>query len=872
MSFHHHLISSFASLVIAATGAVCSANETDPPQLVPIDLKEQRWQPLPDRVVGVFSEPGGRAWFRVEFSRQLSIAEMKALVERTFDMPRPQVAGFVPVLFEPKQANGKPGRVWFAYHPAFYAWHPLVGGGTVFGYAGEPGKWIERESKAKGFYFRGPSDRRALMIGNTRFFYEHNGLRDAFGGADLIHVFDGSDWSIHEIKVQHRFRPATLFAEPDGKGLIVPIPDTNPPELWRWREGIWQEHVMPELEEYGPSCIGCGGMWMGIIHGGVGFSAYPTKDETPPKLVCVPRFGPYNYRGLWFLESLPDGHVLLGAREVWKDGEEDDPRLVKARQILMGMVEIINTTFRHTAETIRMQQEIFDLCGGVIALNPDGTYQLIRGARVLGGWHRATFARESGPILAPRGLWTTGDHADYPPGLLDFEKGKIVDELPDPRATFLHAVGDDGTVYASDHDMCSPTIMAYRPQARDNVITVRPDDRFTLATKLDRCWTREDGSVWARGLTGGMVRFDGHSWQPIPQLAGISLEFAVSGKEKTLLGRTDGGEWVLMQQDFVAKSRNLLELIHQNRPRVMAGFRGPQHRGSVDLRLCVAADAKGHIWVSATGIDGVQVLVGDRWQSLPQSLSDPNSPLEAVVIASLGDRVYINGQTASSSGAPAFLARVEDGEIVLDEQDQLLRTLSLERVNIWHDLAGGLWLPTFARGRDGSSRDAVYLTAGGEQQRYRMGRPVLVRENGEVWFTSMEENEWKYPVMHIWRDGRIRQTLQVPGLAASEDLFSTKTNVVWAFTGGGIRRLINQGTFGEVKYEIDDKVYVLRDARFDATSERIRQIAYSSLGYFFTVCTDRDSKTAHRLQLIPVPNDGGEQAKGTASVDVQADR
>ena len=122
--------------------------------------------------------------------------------------------------------------------------------------------------------------------------------------------------------------------------------------------------------------------------------------------------------------------------------------------------------------------------------------------------------------------------------------------------------------------------------------------------------------------------------------------------------RTDAGEWVLMQQHFVAKSRNLLELIQQNRPRVIAGFSGPQHRGSVDLRLCVAADAKGHIWVSAAGVDGVQVLVGDRWQSPPRSLRDPNSesPMKAVVIASLGERVYLNGQTSSSVGAPAFCA------------------------------------------------------------------------------------------------------------------------------------------------------------------------------------------------------------------------
>ena len=268
-----------------------------PTPLVPIDLKEQRWQPLPDRVVGVFSEPGGRAWFRVELPQQLSVEQMKALVERTFDMPTPQVAGFVPVLLEPRHEDGKPGRVWFGYHPAFYAWYPLVGGGSIYGYAGEPGKWIERESKANGFYFTGPADRWALMIGNTRFFYEHNGLRDAFGGADLIHVFDGSDWSIHEVKLADRSRLASLFAEPDGKGLVVPIPVTNPLELWRWREGVWQKHVMPELEEYGPSCVGRGGMWMGTLNegarsGGVGFGAYPTTDETPPNPVSHRVLGP----------------------------------------------------------------------------------------------------------------------------------------------------------------------------------------------------------------------------------------------------------------------------------------------------------------------------------------------------------------------------------------------------------------------------------------------------------------------------------------------------------------------------------------------------------------------------------------------------
>lgn len=371
---------------------------------------------------------------------------------------------------------------------------------------------------------------------------------------------------------------------------------------------------LPEMA----ACVGRGGMWMSCRYG-IWFSPFLKKDEAPPKLEFAERFGPYNFRilhrGLWFLESLPDGRVLLGARELWKNGEEDEPRLVKAQQIHDKMNDMVNKKFRHTRETIRMQQEVFDLAGGVVIANPDGTHQLIRGARALGGWHpMISFGKESGVLLGPRGLWTTGDYAANPPSLIDLEKGAIVDELPDPLMRFLHAVGDDGTVYASNAE--SPTIMAYRPQATDNIVTLRPDERLTLATELDRCWIMEDGGVWARDPAGRMLRFDGRSWQPIPQLEGAVVRYLVVGKKKIVLARTDADQWILMQYDFVAKSGELLNLIKDNRERIVAGFSGALHQGSVDLGTCVAVDARGHIWVSSAGVDGGQVLVGDRWESV----------------------------------------------------------------------------------------------------------------------------------------------------------------------------------------------------------------------------------------------------------------
>ena len=105
-------------------------------------------------------------------------------------------------------------------------------------------------------------------------------------------------------------------------------------------------------------------------------------------------------------------------------------------------------------------------------------------------------------------------------------------------------------------------------------------------------------------------------------------------------------------------------------------------------------------------------------------------------------------------------------------------------------------------------------------------------------------------------DGKIRQTLHVPGLAASEDIFSTKSNVVWAFTGGGIRRLVNRGASDEVNYEVDERstCCVTLDSmlrRNGFAKSRIRVSGTSSPFAPIVI-----SKTAHRLQLIPVPNDG----------------
>jgi ligand-binding sensor domain-containing protein len=187
--------------------------------------------------------------------------------------------------------------------------------------------------------------------------------------------------------------------------------------------------------------------------------------------------------------------------------------------------------------------------------------------------------------------------------------------------------------------------MAYRPKAKNNVVKVQADSSLTLRTELDRFWSMEDGSLWARG-PDGMIRFNGKSWQAITLLKGEVIQYLVVGNKDLVLAHTDDDKWILVQNDFVAKNDSLLSLIKSNRERIVKGFSGSVHQGRIDLRTFVVVDSKNNVWVSSK--DGVEVLIDDHWKRVDQPLSNPdfsNQRLMGIVITNLEDRVYINGQT-----------------------------------------------------------------------------------------------------------------------------------------------------------------------------------------------------------------------------------
>ena len=166
-------------------------------------MADLRWQFLPGEVASAAVSPDQRIWYMMSEASlgQVPPATIRAVAEREFDKPAPQLQGVRRVFFEAAGSQGgerlKLKRVW------------LVCGmccELLLGYDGRT--WIERQAKNARFY----DDPFQSGV-----FFQ---LNDAIAVLDSkgCHVMKGKNWIFQDLSTGTTEKPR-VWPDADGKGL-----------------------------------------------------------------------------------------------------------------------------------------------------------------------------------------------------------------------------------------------------------------------------------------------------------------------------------------------------------------------------------------------------------------------------------------------------------------------------------------------------------------------------------------------------------------------------------------------------------------------------------------------------------------------------
>jgi hypothetical protein len=806
------------------------------------------WQTLPDDVRNVYVGPDDRIWCEY-FGRDMprDAADLRRRVEREWAKPTPQVEGVIPLLFEPG------GRAWFTPRGKLH--------GTIFGYDGrtwvehaiETGRTLRGNAASRGQSLRGRSN---LVVGGTVFFIDGLG----------VETFKGKGWSYQALmtKSAKRQEPPRLLVEADGKGVVAVVPGGEA-RLWRWRDGKWTRAADPVgVGEDDRLALASDGLWTltprrefrfhpfdagdtGMIPklvdrlealdagvrehatlmlSGMGPSIIPALEKaladaqtperttrlqnvlaalragTPPAMRA---FGAYLVRDVCALEYLPDRTVCVGARQIVDPaGKAVGPGLIlrpsdgAAARVLTG--EKLPGAFDYGPFATSIPTVVAD------------------GARV---WLPRTYRPAAGPMT-----------------LLDLKTGDVVATLADDRYfEILGACGDGAMIVHGGPNVRGPMAL-YIPGA--------PDDRNVLPTELVRVLgpmtvIDSDGRLYATNEEQGLTRFDGKTWTPLGALKGdgpITAGVAGGGREGGVLVQC-GETFALVLGDKVKTGADVEELIAANRDAVVAAFpQTTRARYTRPLFLNCFADAGGNVWLHDR--ERLRVLSGGRWLDTDLALraaagGRAGPPLYVSAVGD-GSKVYVTDFTPNGGlAALGDVRRAGDEAAVVFTRTNQTGDMRAMDASV-RDTKGALWVPVTWRNvvRD----DAAGNGATGGQWATRFtergidlqlgagaGAPFLIDRDGNLWLGKGEANWGTAHGFAIWRDGRVRHTVDVTGAGERFRLFADRPGSVWLWGDTGLQHFRAKNSAEPWAYA-HERTYTPRDVK-----GRPDGVAFSSRGF-----------------------------------------
>jgi hypothetical protein len=767
----------------------------DLPPHVEINVRNVLWQFLPEGVEEVSVGPDQRTWYIMTAPPEwpADIGSIKRLIEREFPKQNPQLCVAVPILFEPG------GRVWFLA-PANASVQALLG------YDGH--SWIERHA-AKWHRFSGavPVDGHIL-----------------FPSTEGVHCFDGKEWTYKEflrkdgdIRMPHVF----LYSLADGKTVVGVTPDG---EIWQWQAGRWTQGLDAILKRLGDAefKVRQGAMveLLSLSPCGLPQIEAALKDAKDPevrsrleqavetmKVFCIwgdalknvtMTFGGYRLREPQHI-SMPLPGLMIGAQDIEKDGKSLGP--------------------------------------GLLLVSSGGEVRMIPGADMVEAFEVKVVG------LCPLVVQEPGNRVWSPKGLVDLDKGKIVDRSPIDECSYVKGVRSDGTVYFS---MSNEVIAVYRPGATD-------DRRFLDAREvsLAKAWSvvslGPDQAVWANAPDGkaGLCRFDGKQWTAVlppadPPAAGSDGAAApfIPCLGGAVIGLDPSGACELVAREKTLKAATLEDLI-ESHPKEMAAALQPG-RGPADLGdyTGLLADGAGNIWLY--GADqwggalpaqrlprredtrgGFWVRAGDKWLDGAKALADAGVTKGVMYMTPMPDgrKVYVATPAPENQDGKAFFAEVKQGKLVLEKAPPMDFRYGFEfSARCIRDKDGAVWIPWKFMQRDDEHFCATRVTGDGQVQEFKdAGLPCLAEGNGNVWLNQGPSGKF-----NIWRDGKVAAEISIPfanhatffgqmgyGMSWNRTwLVSDRPGSVFTWTSTGLYHLVADDPKNPAQYKMKAHYYI----------------------------------------------------------------
>lgn len=765
-----------------------------------VALRDVLWQLLPDDVRSVSVGPDDRIWIELD-GADVEPAAAKETIAREFSRPVPHLVGVRPVLFEPG------GRVWFSSRTNRF----------LLGHDGR--EWVEKQiGPTRWFTGACPGNsREAWQLSN-----QVAGGRVFFPETHGVHVFDGRAWSWFETATPAAASVSQqLIREPDGAGILL-MKGTNPPELWRFRDGGWSQ-IACAMEGVAEACPAPDGqVWLFRRDGRVetvSTTVAAGGDAEARKLGAQLRAATTADERRTAAQAIAATASPAVVEEMLASSYDPDVLAALTRAIKGKRQPSTSRLGEYSAATATL-----------IAHDDAGTTTLLavrgaaRGDTPLGDGLLVVRSRQQPRFIAApqaadvrkrieirprvifsrdgRSAWVVGADRAADPFRLDLETGAVADRIPEPLFSTLHAVRDDGTVFVSNAHPSAPGAMvaAFRPGRPDDYVPL-PAESWPLGGSgpgflgLDAA-----AGIWATLADRGLARFHDDVWQPVNagNLRNVRGMLAGSRGDVILIG-SRYGYWRAGEISWAA---TMQELLAANREAIAASFGAVTWPRNFFNGAAVAADGAGHLWLLDGSGGGLSVLVGDHWIDARPALIRAGSRhgIMRFLAAAGGGKVYVSDLSTAHDGGRSFFGAVEAGQPVF--RDAPNTYLEPYRSQPLRDHRGALWLPTTKR----AAAVASDLILGQLAIRIAEGRVDVEVENegwaavcdagGVVWLAHPERRP--PGTIHLWRDGGRAGSMVIPGWCNGfgEDaaaLFSDRPGSVVARTARGLTHFVSTG-------------------------------------------------------------------------------
>ncbi len=742
-----------------------------PPHRTLPPLKNVRWQPMPEDVIGVVAAPDRRIWTQLHSDEPLSIGAFKTMIEREYANPDPQFSGGLLLLAEPPADSAPHGRIWFELMHARdprSRWdrnshdEPWA---VLLGYSGVPGSWIERHATKEWDFGNGQlfgwwntcisrdARRHHCVALAGRAFFVHGGD---------VECFDGSNWTTKTNgRGPDNRHSVELMSEPDGKGIVVlqhetiatptwDHPRIVPEHVWRWRDGDWKDVTLPEPVEWhirdSRPTMGSGGMWI-CSRDGLWFS--PFDGSAPPVASRV--MGDFQWYNWARIDSDEQGRLYVRSEVIWKANQPQPPPHAQA---LLDEAKVLSD---HRA-----------------------SYVTQRAADV-----KITLAKAGGVIVRE-----TDGSCHFSPGDLDQPFGPQA-QLPDEHFSVVEI--DGHTLYAGWNTGASnvcpdPPVMVFNPDAPDNIVPLTHSPELDLDITAAGLVVDDAGGVITQKFQGDIVRFDGQAWHPIVGLDPVAALAFAAGHDGVLIVLAADKTWRLISTQSASMYASLEELVERNRDLIARAFFGIQLTGHECLRLSIAVDSDKNIYICCPMASLAKVLVGNSWQEVMTV-----SPSDVATIAAFSSRVYADRSGRVSNDARGLLAQVRGGVVQITDVPQYSFSSWSSDFAVSGPLCaadGSLWV---SETNNSNLVGAVRIDPTGALTRFANMQARCADAGGAVFLSGPATSLWASTEMRVWQSGTATTPLPVRGIASGgyrmappPEMFAADPGSIWAFTAAGL--------------------------------------------------------------------------------------